>query len=95
PYSIPGVAIAVLSIDDERREISALLRAEPGARHPLHRHADVGEILILEGGLEIDGRYYGKYAYIRSEPNSTHALAAPQGCLCFIRTSLDNEDLGS
>lgn len=93
PHSIPGVSIAVLHIDEEKREISCLLKTEPGARYPLHRHAGIEEVLVLEGSLEIDGQHYGKYSYIRSEQHSTHALTSPQGCICFVRTSLDNEGL--
>ncbi|NJL23219.1 MAG: anti-sigma factor [Leptolyngbyaceae cyanobacterium SM1_3_5] len=92
PFSLPGVSMAVLHIDEEKREISCLLRAEPGAKHPLHRHAGIEEILVLEGSLEMDDKRYGKYGYIRSEPHSTHTLLSPQGCVCFLRTSLDNEE---
>lgn len=84
PCLFPGASIAALNIDEKKCEIPCLLRAEPGARHPLHCHRGIEEIFVVEGSLEIDGQYYGKY--------TTFALSALQGCLCFLKTSSDNEE---
>lgn len=91
PHLVPGVAIAKLYQDPAKGELVCLLRAEPGVHYPTHRHTGVEEIFMLEGNLVINGEVYGQGDYIRSAPGSIHAPHTPNGCMFFIRTSLDNE----
>ncbi|OLP18814.1 anti-sigma factor [Leptolyngbya sp. 'hensonii'] len=91
PYRIPGVTVAQLHVNPARREVVAVLKAEPGVTYPLHRHAGVEEIYMLEGDLTIEGQVYGPGDYIRSEKGSIHGPATSQGCMFFIRTRMDDE----
>lgn len=91
PHPVPGVMIATLHVDPVKREITGLLRAEPGVRYPLHRHAAIEEMFMLEGDLAIAGQVYGAGDYIRSHPGSSHAPETRGGCMFFFRTSLDDE----
>ncbi len=91
PYSVPGVEIANLYIDNIKREVTGVLRAQGGVHYPLHRHATGEEIFMLEGDLVVDGKVYGAFDYIRSEPNSSHAPHTIGGCMFFFRTSMDDE----
>lgn len=91
PYQIPGIQIARLHIDKQKREVAYLMRAEAGISLPVHRHAEVEEILILEGDLRIDQNLYGQGDYIYSLPGSFHSPHTVGGCLAFVRTSLDDE----
>jgi anti-sigma factor ChrR (cupin superfamily) len=91
PHPVPGVTIATLHVDPVKREITGLLRAEPGVRYPLHRHAAIEEMFMLEGDLAIAGEVYGAGDYIRSDPGSSHAPETRSGCMFFFRTSLDDE----
>ncbi|HEY9601849.1 MAG TPA: cupin domain-containing protein [Allocoleopsis sp.] len=91
PHPVPGVTIATLHVDPVKREITGLLRAEPGVRYPLHRHAAIEEMFMLEGDLAIAGEVYGAGDYIRSDPGSSHAPETNGGCMFFFRTSLDDE----
>jgi hypothetical protein len=91
PYSTPGVEIANLHTDNTKREIVGILRAQGGVRYPLHRHAGVEEIYMLEGDLVVDGKVYGAFDYIRSEHGSEHAPHTIGGCMFFFRTSMDDE----
>ncbi len=91
PYGIPGIEAAVLHLDRRGREVSCLARLQPGTIYPTHRHGGPEEILVLEGELVIEGCIYGQHAFIRSELGSVHQIESPRGCLCFIRTSLDNQ----
>ncbi|GAB4179760.1 MAG: cupin domain-containing protein [Coleofasciculaceae cyanobacterium] len=93
PHRVPGVTVAKLYEDPVKRELVCLLRAEPGVYYPAHRHATAEEIFMLEGDLAIDEQVYGKGDYIRSAPGSIHSPYTPNGCMFFIRTSLDNEIL--
>jgi hypothetical protein len=90
-HPTPGVKVAIFDRDLSRREISGLLKAEPGVTYPLHRHAATEEILMLEGDLVADGEVYGALDYIRSLPDSVHAPYTTGGCMFFFRTSMDDE----
>lgn len=88
---VPGVTVAIVHIDEVKRERVGFLRAEPGVHYPFHRHAAVEEIFMLKGDLVIGDQVYGAGDYIRSAPNSTHAPYTNSGCHFFFRTSLDDE----
>jgi anti-sigma factor ChrR (cupin superfamily) len=95
PYSVPGVTVGILHIDDEKREITALVRLEPGLEYPLHQHAGIEEVFMLEGDLVAGGQICYQGDYIRSFPQSTHAPITHEGCLLLVRSSLDDEILVS
>jgi anti-sigma factor ChrR (cupin superfamily) len=91
PHPTPGVAIAILHRDPVKREVSGMLRAEAGVCYPMHRHAAVEELFMLEGDLTVEGAVYGAGDYIRSEPESAHSPTTEGGCMFFFRTSMDDE----
>jgi len=91
PYLVQGVQVARLHVDKQKREVAYLMRAEAGICLPAHRHAEVEEILILEGDLSIEQNTYGQGDYIRSLPGSLHSPRTTGGCLAFVRTSVDDE----
>jgi anti-sigma factor ChrR (cupin superfamily) len=92
PYRVPGVSVAPLYVDLTKREVTALIKAKPGATYPIHRHAAPEEIYMLEGDLRIDGEVYSAGDYIRSRPGTVHEPSATVGgCMLLVRTSLDDE----
>jgi quercetin dioxygenase-like cupin family protein len=91
PHFVKGLKVAILRTDKEKRELSCLIRCEPGSKYPLHRHAGSEEIFMLEGDLIIDGMVYGKGDYLFSPPESAHAPETKEGCMFFARTSIDDE----
>jgi ChrR Cupin-like domain len=91
PHTTPGVTIAIVHTDEIKREIVGFLRADPGVRYPLHCHAAIEEILMLEGDLIIGDEVYGSGDYIRSYPGSSHAPYTHGGCRFFFHTSMDDE----
>ncbi|MBO3460231.1 cupin domain-containing protein [Aetokthonos hydrillicola Thurmond2011] len=93
PHTVSGVEISIFHTDLIKREIVGVLRAEPGAHYPLHRHAASEEIYMLEGDLVVGDEVYGAFDYIRSEPGSSHAPYTTGGCMFFFRTSMDDEYL--
>ena len=93
PYGVPGVSIGKLYIDKKKREITCLMRLEPGGTFPLHRHAGSEEVLVLEGDLIVEGEVCHQGDYIRSVPGSTHSSLTQWGCLLLMKTSTDNEML--
>lgn len=92
-HPVPGITIAILYLNQARREVTALLRAAAGVRYPLHRHAGVEEIYMLEGDLVVGDESYGPGDYLRSLPNSVHAPETRGGCMFLVKTSLDDEIL--
>lgn len=93
PHVVSGVYLAIVHRDEVKREVVGFLRAEPGVCYPLHRHASVEEIFMLEGDLVIGDEVFGAGDYIRSHPGSTHAPHTTGGCRFFFHTSLDDEYL--
>lgn len=84
----PGILRKLLFVDAERRYNTSLLRVEPGTRYPSHRHADVEEILVLEGDLHIHGVVMRVGDYCRAEPDSIHQETFTEGgCLLLQLTS--------
>ncbi|WP_332997687.1 cupin domain-containing protein [Microcoleus sp. A006_D1] len=92
-YGVPGISIGKLYIDKKKREITCLMRLEPGGTFPLHRHAGSEEVLVLEGDLIVEGEVCRQGDYIRSVPGSTHSSLTQGGCLLLMKTSTDNEML--
>ncbi len=90
PYLIPGIMRGTLNLDEEKREISCFIRCEGNTRFPKHRHAGREEIVVLEGDLVIDEKLYTTGDRIYSLPNTIHQPETHQGCLLFVKTSLDN-----
>lgn len=93
PYGVPGVWIGKLSFDKKKREITCLMRLEPGAIFPLHRHAASEEVFVLEGDLIVEGEVCHQGDYIRSVPGSIHSPLSEGGCLLLMKSSLNNEML--
>lgn len=93
PYSVPGISIGRLYMDKEKRQITCLMRLEPGVTFPLHRHADSEEVFVLEGDLIVEGEVCYPGDYIRSVPGSTHSPVTEGGCLLLIKSSINNEVL--
>ena len=92
-FGVTGISIGRLFTDKEKREITCLLRLEPGSEFPLHRHAGVEEIFMLEGDLVVEGEVCHQGDYIRSLPGSTHSSMTQGGCLLLMKSSVDNEML--
>jgi hypothetical protein len=59
----PGVETKVLSRDDETGALSLLIRFPPGWSLPAGALSVDEEFLVLEGGLDIGGTYFGPFGY--------------------------------
>lgn len=92
-YPTPGIMFSILHIDPDKREITCFLRVNPGTYFPHHVHAGIEELIVLEGDLVVDGKIYGSGDFIYSHAGSAHQPQTINGCLLFIRTSLDDQIL--
>ncbi len=94
PRRIEGVQAVVLFRDEVSRIQHLVVKAAAGVIYPLHQHAGIEEIYMLEGELIIDDEVYLAGDYIRSYPNSIHAPFTNTGCMFLIRACIDdNYDL--
>jgi quercetin dioxygenase-like cupin family protein len=91
PYSMAGVDVAKLFVNDEKRKIAYFVRAEAGVKFPNHRHAGDEEIIVIEGDLTVDEKTYGSGDRIYSCAGSAHQPETAGGCTLFLKTSLDDE----
>jgi putative transcriptional regulator len=67
--------------------LSVVVRAEPGAVFPRHRHTGDEWTLVLQGGLESNGHGYWRGERLSQRAGSVHTLVALPGatCLCAVR----------
>lgn len=63
----------------------ALLRYAPGARVPLHRHAGLETILVLEGAQSDERGTYPKGSFVVNPAGSTHSVWSDGGCVVLIQ----------
>jgi putative transcriptional regulator len=82
----PGVHVHVLEDDRARGVRSVLVWADPGARHPVHRHGGDEVILVLQGGLRDHRGEYHAGEICRSRTGSVHTEEVLPGeiCICYV-----------
>lgn len=73
PSPFPGMTIRMLNLDRERRQFSAMIRLEPGAKYPSHAHDGPEECVVLEGELLVGGVRMKAGDYQRAESGTEHA----------------------
>ena len=84
----PGISCQLLATDTERDRVSMLVRLDPGAAYPPHRHAGVEELYLLHGELVIDDKTLYPGDYNRAEPGTGDQLVwSETGCTCVLITS--------
>jgi quercetin dioxygenase-like cupin family protein len=70
--AVPGVRIKILAIDRARDRVVMLLKAEPGARYPAHRHSGPEECYVISGSLTVEGRVLRAGDFHHAEGESDH-----------------------
>ncbi len=87
-----GVEMKLLSHDAERAINTQLVRMNPGAVVPKHRHGGEEEIFVLEGDLLVSGVVMHSGDYCRSEIGSLHeGITTQNGCVFISKTSVNDE----
>lgn len=90
----PGVMAKLLSFDPTSRRATTLLRFAPGTSYAPHRHTEVEELYVLEGGCSIAGREMTVGDYHRAEAGTLHHdTSTDEGCLLLVISSPQNEML--
>ena len=70
---VPGVRVKILAIDRARDRVTMLLKAEPGARYPAHRHSGPEECYVISGSVVVEGRLLRAGDFHHAEGDSDHA----------------------
>jgi hypothetical protein len=63
------------------RPSAAILRYEPGASVPAHRHPGYEHIFVLEGAQSDQHGHYPRGTCLINAPGSGHTVTSPSGCL--------------
>jgi quercetin dioxygenase-like cupin family protein len=69
---IKGITMKVLSIDRERRSAVLLVRAEPGAVYPSHRHSGAEECYVISGEIVVQGQRLRAGDFHHADAGSAH-----------------------
>jgi anti-sigma factor ChrR (cupin superfamily) len=90
PTPLPGISLRMLSRDSEHKRITCLLRLEPGAKLPEHRHSGVEECLVLTGTIFVGRSRMKAGDYQRAEANSEHVEQwTDTGALLYLSAPMD------
>lgn len=90
----PGIAYKPLYQDFARKYGTSLVRMDPGARYPSHRHSDVEELFVLSGDLHVEGHVMRSGDYCRADSGTIHGETLTEsGCLFLLLASQKNEIL--
>jgi anti-sigma factor ChrR (cupin superfamily) len=69
---VPGIHIKILAIDRPRDRVTLLVRGEPGATYPAHRHTGPEECYVIKGSLVIEGQRLRAGDFHHAEGDSDH-----------------------
>jgi anti-sigma factor ChrR (cupin superfamily) len=83
PTRFDKVSIKVLYEDRERGEMTCLLKLEPGAHIPFHKHPEIEQSLVLEGSVEDHDGVATAGDYIWRIPGSMHENFSSNGAVLF------------
>ncbi|HVN75086.1 MAG TPA: cupin domain-containing protein [Thermoanaerobaculaceae bacterium] len=92
PTGVAGVSAKALFVDPASDRITMLVRMEPGATYPAHRHAGAEESYILEGDITDGVVSLHAGDYLRKDGGTIHeAQSSDTGCFMLIVASLHEE----
>src|SRR5215510_6398795 len=83
--STKGIYVKTLRFDEVmQRPPTFLLRFEPGASYPNHRHPAGEEIFVLEGEVRFGADHLSAGDYLYAPPGSTHSAYSKSGCVMLF-----------
>jgi anti-sigma factor ChrR (cupin superfamily) len=83
PTRLEKVSIKVLYEDSERGEMTCLLKLDPGAYIPFHKHPEIEQTLVLEGSVQDHDGVAMVGDYIWRKRGSLHDNRSPGGAVLF------------
>ena len=81
PSQFPGIRMKVLYRDDAAGEMTVLLKWEPGASLPFHRHPEIEQSWVLEGSFYDHDGICRAGQFVWRRPGSMHETKSDEGCV--------------
>lgn len=79
---VSGVWVKALRVDPAAgRAPTILLRFDPGASYPAHRHPAGEELFVLEGSVRVGSEDLRVGDYLCTAPGQAHAVHSEGGCI--------------
>ena len=80
PSQFPKIQMKVLYRNDEAGEMTVLLKWEPGAVLPFHKHPEIEQSFVLEGSFYNHDGICRAGQYVYRHPGSMHETRSDEGC---------------
>ena len=88
---LPGISARILAVDRTRSLVTLLIRAEPGAVYPPHKHHGPEECLVLSGSVVIDGRVLRVGDFHHADADTDHGeITTTEGAEVLIVGALED-----
>ena len=85
PSGVPGVATRQLFVDQATGNVTSLVKLDPGAVYPAHRHFGHEHCYVLEGDLVFHDHVLQPGDYEVAMASTAHStVTSTQGCLLLI-----------
>lgn len=81
PSQFEGIQIKVLYEDREKGEMTCLLKWEPGATLPMHKHPEIEQSFVLEGSFYDHDGICRAGQYVWRTPGSFHETHSDEGAV--------------
>ena len=81
PTRFDKISIKVLYEDVKKGEMTCLLKLEPGAHVPFHKHPEIEQSFVLEGSVEDHDGLAAAGDYIWRKAGSLHDNWSPHGAV--------------
>jgi anti-sigma factor ChrR (cupin superfamily) len=81
PTQFDKIAMKVLYRNDAESEMTVLLKWEPGAVLPFHRHPEIEQSWVLEGSFYDHDGICRAGQYVWRQPGSLHETRSDEGCV--------------
>ncbi|MCY1214875.1 ChrR Cupin-like domain protein [compost metagenome] len=81
PSQFEKISMKVLYRNDEAGEMTVLLKWEPGAVLPFHKHPEIEQSYVLEGSFYDHDGICRAGQFVWRQPGSLHETHSDEGCL--------------
>ncbi len=81
PTQFAGISIKVLYEDKQKGEMTCLLKWEPGATLPMHKHPEIEQSWVLEGSFYDHDGICRAGEFVWRQPGSFHQTHSDEGAV--------------
>jgi anti-sigma factor ChrR (cupin superfamily) len=88
---LPGIRARVVTVDKARSLVTLVIRAEPGAVYPSHKHHGPEECFVISGSVVIAGRVLRAGDFHHADEDSDHGeITTTDGAEVLIIGAIDD-----